>query len=46
MKLLGILAIILATVSALLIPSAHIALAISIPLSVLGVSLVYGGRHE
>ena len=46
MKLLGVLALIVATVAALLIPLANVAAAISIPLSVLGVGLVYGGRHE
>ena len=44
--MLGFLSIITGTVCALLIPSAHIALALSIPLSVLGVSLVYSGHHE
>lgn len=46
MKLLGVLAIILATVSAILIPLVNVAAAVSIPLGVLGVGLVYGGRHE
>ena len=46
MKLLGILAIILATVAALLIPLVNVAAAVSIPLSVLGVGLVYGEHHE
>lgn len=46
MRLLGVLAIIFATVSAILIPLANVAAAVSIPLSVLGVGLVYSGRHE
>lgn len=46
MKLLGVVAIIFATVCALLIPLANVAAAVSIPFSVLGVGLVYGGRHE
>lgn len=46
MKLLGCLALIVATVCALLIPLVNVAAAVSIPLSVLGVGLVYGGRHE
>lgn len=46
MKLLGVLAIILATVAAVMIPLVNVAAAVSIPLSVLGVGLVYGGRHE
>ena len=46
MKLLGVLAIILATIAAILIPLVNVAAAVSIPLSVLGVGLVYGGRHE
>ena len=46
MKLLGCLALILATVAAVMIPLVNVAAAVSIPLSVLGVGLVYGGRHE
>ena len=46
MKLLGVLAIIVATIAAILIPLANVAAAVSIPLSVLGVGLVYGERHE
>lgn len=47
MKLmLGFLSIVVATVCAILIPLANVAAAISIPLSVLGVGLVYGGSHE
>lgn len=44
--LLGFLSIITATVCDIMIPSAHMALALSIPLSVLGVSLIYAGKHE
>lgn len=47
MKLmLGFLSIIGATVCALLIPSFHVAAAISIPLSVLGLSLIVSSIHH
>lgn len=47
MKLmLGFLSIVAATASALLIPSGHIAAAISIPLSVLGLGLITSSIHH
>lgn len=47
MKLmLGFLSIIGATACALLIPSGHIAAAVSIPLSVLGLGLIASSIHH
>lgn len=44
--LLGFLSIITATACALLIPSFHVAAAISIPLSVLGLGLIVSVIHH
>ena len=47
MKLmLGFLSIVVATVCALLIPSFHVAAAVSIPLSVLGLGLITSSIHH
>ena len=44
--LLGFLSIVVATACALLIPSFHVAAAVSIPLSVLGLGLIASSIHH